>query len=246
MVAISMLLWTASKAALGPLVLIPNDVLHGQVWRIVTWPLVNRPDIFAVLGLFFFWTFGRALEEEIGRRNFLWFLVILTVVPGVVATLVGWPLAEFRYIEMGVFVAFAAEHRNARFLFNIPAWAIAAVIIGIEVLQLLADRLIEGIIVLVALVFTSLVLLKSFGMGRELPPWIPALKLPSGGKGKTKGKGGKVVAGPWSPPRPGASSVDQAELDRLLDKVSSGGMGSLTSAEQMALKELSKRLRDGR
>ena len=47
--------------------------------------------------------------------------------------------------------------------------------------------------------------------------------------------------------RPAASSADtaalQAELDALLDKISSSGLDSLTNAEKQRLNELSKRLR---
>ena len=39
-----------------------------------------------------------------------------------------------------MFLVFIAEYPFARFFFGIPAWAIGAVIVGIEVLQLLGDR----------------------------------------------------------------------------------------------------------
>jgi hypothetical protein len=42
----------------------------------------------------------------------------------------------------------------------------------------------------------------------------------------------------------GTSPADQAELDRLLDKIGGEGMSSLSGAEKQRLNELSKRLRN--
>ena len=56
-----------------------------------------------------------------------------------------------------------------------------------------------------------------------------------------------ACARPRAVRRPAASSADtaalQAELDALLDKISSSGLDSLTNAEKQRLNELSKRLR---
>jgi membrane associated rhomboid family serine protease len=46
-----------------------------------------------------------------------------------------------------------------------------------------------------------------------------------------------------TPARPLTSAQARAELDRLLDKISAGGFGSLTAAEKRRLEELSARLR---
>jgi hypothetical protein len=54
-----------------------------------------------------------------------------------------------------------------------------------------------------------------------------------------------VVAGPWAPPTPN-TSADQAEVDRLLDKISAQGIDALTADEKRRLKEASERLRRGR
>ena len=240
--AISMLIESAPGTQLGKLLLNPFDVRHGQVWRIVTWPLFNPPSIWTVIGLAMLWFFGRDLEGEMGRRRYLWFILLLTVVPGLVATAVTGGLGGIRLIEIGVFVAFAAEHPTMRFFFGIQAWVIAAVFVGIEILQLLDLGSYRGIAVLLSVVAVALLGLKAFGLGDELT-WVPNINPKRGGPGKGgKGRARKfkpgrptVVAGPW----------DQAELDRLLDKMGSGGMSNLSATEQKRLKELSKRLRDG-
>jgi hypothetical protein len=51
------------------------------------------------------------------------------------------------------------------------------------------------------------------------------------------------VAGPWQPPPPSPVSRDQAALDALLDKISAGGMESLSDGEREQLMVLRDRLR---
>ena len=241
--ALSMLIESGPGLQLGKLVLFPDLVRNAEVWRVVTWPLYNPPSIWTVITLAMLWYFGRDLEGEMGRRRFLYFILALIVIPGLVATGVDWTLFGVRWVEIGVFIAFAAEHPNLRFFFGIPAWVIAAVVVGIQMLELLDAGAFEGILVLLSTVAVALLGMKALGLGTELA-WLPNINR-GGGAGKSKGKrrtankaGGNmsVVASPW----------DQAELDRLLDKMGSGGMSNLSTAEQKRLKELSKRLRDGR
>ncbi|MGC3956091.1 MAG: hypothetical protein QM804_17925 [Propionicimonas sp.] len=47
----------------------PQQVVEGQVWRLVTWPLSNAPGLWGVLSLFFFWYFGTDLEQAVGRKS---------------------------------------------------------------------------------------------------------------------------------------------------------------------------------
>ena len=132
--ALSMVVWAVSPSFLVPLVLIPDDVVHGQVWRLVTWPLANGPDLWTVLGLAMLWYFGRELERMVGRARFMWLLVLLAAVPGVVATAVGLDMNGVRALEIAVFCLFCAQLPHVRFWGSIPAWVFAAVIVGIEVL----------------------------------------------------------------------------------------------------------------
>lgn len=55
----------------------------------------------------------------------------------------------------------------------------------------------------------------------------------------------KGRAGPPAPPPPrGGRDTTQAEVDRVLDKISATGMASLTPAERRLLVEMSRRMRD--
>ncbi len=267
----SMLLWAVDAATWLNLALLPEEVRSGQVWRVLTWPLANQPGIWEVFTLAIFWYFGREIEGMLGRARFGVLLLLLTVVPGVFAVLLNITLFELAPVELGVFLIFIAEYPYARFFFGIPAWAIAAVIVGIQVLQYLAVRDEERILLLAISIATAALAARSFGLAASLS-WIPKIPLPGsgGGGGRRRratrrraadGDGGSVVSGPWSrpsgppaaprrsaslpqPPGPAAAHGDQAELDALLDKISDLGMDGLSNEEKRRLNDLSKRMRN--
>ncbi len=265
---LSMFVWAIDSSALETLALIPSEVKDGEIWRIVTWPLYNEPDIWTVIMIAIFWYFGREIEGQLGRSRFALMLLIMAVVPGIVGTVLDIVEFGLRPIEFGVFLVFVAGNPYARFFFGIPAWVLAAVLVGIEVLQLLGYREEERILLLFVSMGTALVTARSMGLA-EATPWIPALPW---GKGQSRSSGrrkparrrpprggGGVVAGPWSAPSGGraagplpqppvdeSAARDHAELDELLDKISAGGLEALTSAEKKRLNELSKRMRGSR
>jgi membrane associated rhomboid family serine protease len=264
----SMIVWAISSETLLYLALIPEEVRSGQIWRIVTWPLYNEPDLWTVLTLAIFWFFGRDIEGRIGRSRFALMLVIMAAVPGLVGTLLDIAEAGIRPIEFGVFLVFVATYPFARFFFGIPAWVFGVVFVGLEVLQLLGYREEERILLLFVSIATALVTARSMGLC-EATPWIPALPLGRGSGRSSSSRprrqqppprgGGAVVKGPWGAPSSGrASSLpqppspasramdDHSELDALLDKISAGGLEALTADEKRRLNELSKRMRGSR
>jgi membrane associated rhomboid family serine protease len=264
-----MFLWAIDEASWLKLVLFPDLVRDGEVWRIVTWPIANEAGLWPVLTLAIFWYFGREIEGLLGRTRFAVLLLLLAVIPGIVGTLIDWPQASLRPIELAVFLLFVGEYPFARFFFGIPAWAIGAVFLGIELLQLLNESNQEGILFLFVTIATAAITARSMGLLSSLP-WIPAIPIGRGSSGSTKrrsprrrsgsgsGGGGEVVAGPWTssssgparssrlpqPPPSTAYNADQAELDALLDKISDKGMDGLSGDEKRRLNELSKRMRN--
>ncbi|MEO6571049.1 MAG: rhomboid family intramembrane serine protease [Ilumatobacteraceae bacterium] len=256
---LSMFVWAISPSALEPLVLFSDDVRHGQLWRLFTWPFANAPSIWTLITIAIFWYFGSQLEAMLGRNRFVWFLAILTFTPAVVGVLFGLNAAGLEYLELGIFLVFIAEYPFARFFFGIPGWVVGVVIVMLQFLQLLGNRDQAGLVFLAMLIVTAGVAARSFGLATSLP-WIPKLPLP--GSGVTSGSRAparrkpaassprasrKVVEGPWAAPTtpaPGSDAVAaQAELDVLLDKISAGGLDSLTADEKRRLNELSKKLR---
>ncbi len=242
-----------------------GSVPEGQIWRLVTWPVVNEPDIFVILLFAVFFMLGTQIENLMGRKPYLWFVGLLTVVPAVMVSLLEILIPGFlgsafglRFVEIGVLVAFAAQYPTARFWPGIPAWVIAAVIVGIDFLQVLGNRNDYQFTMLFFTVGVSLVAFRSFGYATEVA-WIPKIALPAsvtgqGGQSRSQHPGrqkrrrakgrGNLSAVPKSPPT--AERVSEAEIDRLLDQVAAQGLDSLSKSQRKSLEDHSKRLRKRR
>jgi len=165
-----------------------------------------------------------------------------------------------RTLEIAIFVVFVCENPKMPFFFGIPAWILAVVIVGIDVLQLLGDRQSEVLIVYIASIITAVWTARSFGMLNDFQ-WLPQIKLPgrggssgrnnrrkvvrSSGGGSGSGGGQVVVDGPWPTTPVYRPMQDQAEVDKILDKIALVGMDGLTSDEKKRLNDASKRLRKG-
>jgi hypothetical protein len=239
------------------LMLNPDSFIHGQVWRIITWPISypNGMGFFDIIAVALFWYFGTEIEHQLGRKRMAWFLGLVTVGLGVlwvgivVATTSSpglFSLFSLNQLELMVLLVFIAEYPSRRFFFNIPGWVIGVVIIGISALSYLGNRDWRLLVnFLLGLVVTALIA-RAMGLMAELT-WVPNLAIrrrPKKAK-RTKRPGGEgtVVAGPWNPTPTPPVSRDQAELDALLDKISATGLDSLTDQERQHLLVLRDRLR---
>ncbi len=98
------------------LTLNPYLILHGQVWRIVSWILVppSRLDLFTIIMLYFYFSLGRTLEYTWGAFRFN-----VYIISGIFFTVVGAFILYFMggngyfstyYINMSIFLAFALTY----------------------------------------------------------------------------------------------------------------------------------------
>lgn len=252
---LSMFAYALSPSTLDNLVFFPPFVRDGDIWRLITWPVATDPTIWAVISLVFFWIFGHRVEEMVGKSRYLKLILVLVVAPAAIVTL----LQADRAVAVGIgllgtamLVIFAADQPNAPFFFGIPAWLIAVIFVALDVLQYVGDRIWGSLLQLLLTCALALVVMRQFGELRETMGFIPQLVGGKGSKGGSRSgrpaaKPGKrkkqsrdfdrvVTQGPWNAPSPG----DQAEMDRLLDKMNSVG---LSDAERKRLSELGKRLR---
>ena len=121
--AVGFVLMYAVPEALALLTLEPYYILHGQVWRLVTWLLVP-PDsglLFTVIMMLLYYQLGTSLEQTWGTFRFNVYIfggVIFTVIGafilyGVFYAMHGVLLLDMggffttNYINMGIFLAFA-------------------------------------------------------------------------------------------------------------------------------------------
>ena len=248
---ISMFVYAIKASALEMLAFAGPLVREGEVWRLVTWPTINPPyNIFVVLTLAFFWFVGHRIEDSIGRQRFTVMIALMTIAPAALVSLVQFEQSSYAFglgiLGIGLLVVFALDNPGAMFFFGIPAWAIAGVYVGIDILRYLGNRRFETLFLELGVILVGLVAARQYGLVSNLE-FIPHF---GGGKSKkktaraTKRQGGStVVAGPWPVADTGHSTTDQLELDGLLDKISARGIDSLSRTEKNRLNELSKKLR---
>ena len=116
----------AGSSALSFLEFDLYHLLHGEVWRLVTFvllPFSYRPlSLFIMLSFYYF--VGGTLEREWGTAKFtLYYLsgMILSVLSTVILSLAtgyyGWSLSDAYYINLTLFLAFAALYPDAQIMF---------------------------------------------------------------------------------------------------------------------------------
>lgn len=232
----------------------------GKVWSLITWPFAYPSvSLLDALGIFFFWYFGRDVERDIfGRVRWAWVLALWAVALGLI--LVGlyelapqWAYALDGMSLLGIMtlLLWVAEWPNRMFLFNIPAWLIGVVYVGIDVISYIGNRewplLWDFLIGIVVCGFIA----RQFGALGDYP-WIPRLfgvrrrrpkPVRSTGpqdRPAPRPSGPTVVQGPWTPT---VDPRDEARMNELLEKIHEHGAGSLTEAEKAELNELRLRRR---
>ena len=134
-------------------------ILHGQVWRLVTFifvPPSSQNVFFFAITLYFYYFIGTALEREWGSNKFTIFYFFGVLVNILVGFLLG--RASMYYVNMSMFFAFATLFPNLQFLlfFIIPvkakwlAWFDAAYFAFAVVQYLLAGRFLLALMPIVA------------------------------------------------------------------------------------------------
>jgi membrane associated rhomboid family serine protease len=240
------------------LAMVSDDVAHGELWRLVTWPFANLyVDFWVVVNIFFFWYFGSEIERAIGRARMAVLLLGTAALTGVVGTLIDLPMAgTFRggglaglgSIGLLIALVFIAEFPHIRFFFGIPGWLIGLVLVGVQIIQLLGYRILVDLYTFLCSMVVAAVMARTVGLFTE-HRWVPALpwrrhRARAGRQRRRRAASGPtVVQGPWQPPTAPPVSPDQAALDALLDKISASGIDSLTNGEREQLMVLRERLR---
>lgn len=243
------------------LALIPPFVTDsGKVWTLLTWPFAYPGlSLLALLGIFFFWYFGRDLERELfGKGRWaavlgLWTLFLGLILLGIYELAPGsvYSLDGMSLVGINVFLLWIAEWPSRMFIFNIPAWVVGVVYVAIEVISYAGDRqwplLWTFLIGLVVCAFIA----RQFG-ALNAYAWIPKLvgtRPHRPHRPKRSRSAGRsyppdsptVVPGPWE--TPSANQRDEDRMNELLDKIGLSGVDSLSSKERAELDELRLRRR---
>ena len=109
-----------------------NAILHGQIWRLVTYPLTYNAGnlLLTAVVLFCYYSLGRAMENIWGTLRFNLYYLSGVVMMDVYCMLFGG-VASVDYLNMSLFLAYATLFPDAHFLlfFIIPikAWVFALI-----------------------------------------------------------------------------------------------------------------------
>lgn len=208
-----------------------TQVLHGQVWRVVTYGLVNPPSLDFVFDMLMIAWFGRDVERALGRRSFLWLYGGIYLATPVLFTAIGLWLPMTRVGETGalaLFVAFAAFYPDALMMFNLLAKWAALILVGIFTLMALNYHDWRGLISLWATCGCAFAFVRHHQGHLELPRFNFWRRSP------------KLRVLPDLPVKKpvafrGLKAASMAEVDALLDKIAASGFASLTVAERARL-----------
>ena len=121
-----------------------NLILHGQVWRLITYPLTyyNNNILLTAVALFCYYSLGRAMENIWGTLRFNLYYLTGGVMMDIYCMIFGGR-ADVTYLNLSLFLSYATLFPDSTFLlfFIIPvkAWIFALVDLAMVLFGLIAD-----------------------------------------------------------------------------------------------------------
>jgi membrane associated rhomboid family serine protease len=240
------------------LVLIPDQVLRGEVWRLLTYAFLHSTGSIwhIVFNMLFLWWFGRQVESVVGTREFVLFYLVSAVLGGL--AYMACALAGLHAMNTHVLGASGAVTavlvlaacyypRQVIYLFfvlPVPIWGFVALNVIMDLFGLVGGQG-GGVATSVHLGGAA------FGFVYWKLHWRLAgwLRLPSRSKPRLRlyreDDVGFVPAGKPAPP-PGLRSDDEhleAQVDAILAKIPRVGMEGLTDNERQVLLRASEAIK---
>jgi membrane associated rhomboid family serine protease len=272
MVTAAVLMAAKAGGFLEGLIFLTPQVLAGQVWRFVTYVLVNPPSWDFAAAMLMLFLFGRDLEKYLGRRAFLLLYghailvspLVQTLFAGVQPSLLAGCLAP----NVCVFAAFAFIYPTVGLFFGLAARVLLWIYVSIQSLIYLSYGLWGNMFGFLAVIGTTYLFVQTWQgkieWNRTLArffslKWLtgafqgkPRIRVVAGGGARAKAVGtsaGKVPdltvvprSGSETAGSRAAAKSETAEIDRLLDKINRSGIQSLTAEERLRLQKASEDL----
>ena len=144
------------------LVFAKNAILHGQVWRLFSYPLTygysSSNILLTAIGLLCYYSLGRVIEHQWGTLRFNLFYFTGVILMDIFCLVLPYPFylrANVTYLNMSLFLAYATLYPNASFLlfFIIPvkAWIFALFDLVLTLVDVFANPFPINLFPLVAL-----------------------------------------------------------------------------------------------
>jgi membrane associated rhomboid family serine protease len=211
-----------------------DAVLKGQVWRVVTYGLVNPPSLWFIVDMFMIVWFGRELEKFFGRRTFLLLYSGLYLITPLLFTLGGlhWPLTlSGAPGALALFTAFATLYPNVALCYGILAKWAAALLVGIFALIHLSSHNWPELLALAATAGFAFLFVRHAQGRFSLPAWPARKALPASPAGRLPSPSARPVKNVTPDPK----SALMGEMDAILDQIATSGMDSLSSDQRARL-----------
>lgn len=223
----------------------PREFTDGELWRLVTYPVFEAPGLFWAIGLFFFYSFGTALEQQIGRSKFLRLTLALIGIGPVVSLILytatrsesmvvfGNSIAHF-----GIFIAFCATMPNAPSFFGIKIKWFGLAFLALAVLQFFAVPLPAlGLALIIGSAYAVFYIQRSgFTEKFAIREEVFGPKTSRAARKRPKRKQERKLK-----PRTTVDVTSATEIDRILDKINDQGFQSLTERERETLQKSAKK-----
>jgi membrane associated rhomboid family serine protease len=241
-----------------------EKVMHGEVWRLLTYAFLHDPhSIMHILFnmLFLFW-FGRQVEDHLGSREFLTFYLVSAVLGGLVFTAAqlaglhrsGLALgASGAVMAVGVLAALYNPRQTILlfFLIPIPIWFFVVFMVAQDAFGLLGKTE-NGVAVSAHLGGAAFGFLY-YRFHWRLADWLPSLSSLRTRSTRPRLRLYQEEDGEPSPagvtarrPAPSASTADEqleAQMDAILEKIPRVGMEGLTEHERELLLRASEAIK---
>jgi len=202
-----------------------------QIWRFVTYQFMHGGVGHVLFNMLVLYFFGPMLERQWGSRKFLKFYLICGATGGVLYTLLVWLgvmrpgiLIGASGAIYGLLAAGAILYPNLKVyvmgIFPLPLMMLAIILAAVSFLNFIGGDNAGG----------EAAHLAGMAMGAVYVLWKPWLA----------GRMQRSENARWSN-RLAQERAIQAEVDRILDKINSHGIASLTRQEKKTLKQASQR-----
>jgi membrane associated rhomboid family serine protease len=215
--------------------LVPADFLgRGYLWQIVTYMFLHGGFLHILFNMLFLWMMGSEIERYWGSREFLKYyfitgcgagLVNVIVQPGLTTPTIGASGAIF-----GLIIAFALAFPDREillyFFIRMKAKHFAVLVGGLEILALLLMPRAP----IARFAHLGGLLIGYLYMKRER--WVYLIRR------KTRSIQSRLVEAQEERERQRRSQI-RREMDRILDKINTEGMGALTERERAFLRDQS-------
>lgn len=227
------------------------------IWELFSYVFAHSPSFWFVVEMYFFFWFGREVEQYLGTRVYLIVYALLVLAPALSGVFLGLggasvALAGSNLVSLGVFVMFAFLYPRIELLFRIQVRWFAVVMASLIALQMVEARNWSGLVALLAMLLCAFECARRIGIrsanalvarlsptptsARRMPPQRPA---PARAQTQVMTAHHKTTtkSAPRIAHEPASDSVDD-----ILDKISRSGIRSLTTAERQRLESAREKL----